>query len=44
VISVEITDDMEIVPVVKYWLPHIKVIGSERITETIDRDIEMYRK
>jgi hypothetical protein len=35
---------MEIVPVVKYWMPHIKVIGPESIVETIERDIEMYRK
>jgi predicted DNA-binding transcriptional regulator YafY len=43
VISVEITDDMEILPIVKYWLPHIRVLSPERIRDAIDRDIEEYR-
>ncbi len=42
VISVEITDDMEIVPVVKYWLPHIKVLEPERIDRRIKSEIVTY--
>jgi len=44
VISVEITDDMEIVPLVKYWLPHIRVMEPERIRAKIAEDLDEYRK
>lgn len=42
VISVEITNDMEIIPFVKYWMPHIKVVEPTRIEETIKKDFENY--
>lgn len=42
VVSVEITDDMEIIPFVKYWTPHIKVLEPTRIEETIQKDLEIY--
>ncbi len=41
-VSVEITNDMEIIPFVKYWMPHIKVLEPARVDETIRRDIEEY--
>jgi predicted DNA-binding transcriptional regulator YafY len=41
-ISVEITNDMEIIPLVKYWIPHIKVLEPERIEESIKRDLKGY--
>jgi len=41
-ISVEITNDMEIIPIVKYWLPHIKVLEPMRINEKVVRDLESY--
>jgi predicted DNA-binding transcriptional regulator YafY len=44
VISVEITDDMEIVPVVKYWLPHIRVLSPESIRNAIAEDIRTYQE
>jgi len=42
VISVEITTDMEIIPLVKYWIPYIKVLSPTRIQEAIERDLEGY--
>jgi len=42
VVSVEITDDMEIIPIVKYWMPHIKVLEPLRIKETIMHDLGIY--
>jgi predicted DNA-binding transcriptional regulator YafY len=42
VVSVEITDDMEIIPFVKYWMPHIKVLEPVRIEERLKKDIEDY--
>lgn len=42
VISVEITDDMEIIPIIKYWLPHIHVIEPVRIDEQIREIVSGY--
>jgi len=43
-ISVEITDDMEIIPLVKYWIPYIKVLEPSRISKQIEEDLLMYGK
>jgi len=42
VISVKITTDMEIIPLVKYWMPYIKVLEPARIDEYIKEDITDY--
>jgi len=41
-VSVEITNDMEIIPLVKYWLPHIKVLEPQSIIEKIKKDLKQY--
>ena len=41
-VSVEITDDMEIIPFVKYWIPHIRVLDPQRINDAIRKDIAVY--
>jgi predicted DNA-binding transcriptional regulator YafY len=43
-ISIEITNDNEIIPVVKYWLPHIKVLEPSRISKQIEEDLLLYDK
>jgi predicted DNA-binding transcriptional regulator YafY len=43
-ISIEITNDNEIIPVVKYWLPHIKVLEPSRISRQIEEDLLLYDK
>ncbi len=40
--SVMITDEMEIMPIVKYWLPHLRVLEPSWISEMIDEDLEKY--
>jgi predicted DNA-binding transcriptional regulator YafY len=42
VISVEVTNDMEIIPVVKYWMPEMRILSPSRIEEQIKKDIECY--
>ena len=42
VVSVEITDDREIIPFVKYWIPHIKVLEPMRIKDAIANDLKLY--
>ena len=42
VVSVEITDDMEIIPFVKYWMPHVIVVEPDSIQEKIIQDVEEY--
>ena len=39
---VKITDEMEIIPIVKYWLPHLRVLEPFWISEMIDKDLEVY--
>jgi len=39
---VKITDEMEIIPLVKYWLPHLRVLEPLWIQELIDEDLEVY--
>ena len=41
---VTITDEMEIIPIVKYWLPHLRVLEPLWIDEMIDEDLEVYLK
>ena len=41
-VSVEITNDMEIIPVVKYWLPHIKVLEPTSVKKKIEEDLILY--
>jgi len=37
-----ISHDMEIIPLIKYWIPYIKVIEPKSVRDTIKRDIDMY--
>ncbi|MDD5372174.1 MAG: WYL domain-containing protein [Sulfurimonas sp.] len=39
---VRITDEMEIIPVIKYWLPHLRVIEPLWIQEMVDEDLKSY--
>ena len=41
-VSVAITNDMEIIPFVKYWIPHIKVLEPLSVKETIELDLKAY--
>lgn len=41
-VSVEITNDMEIIPFVKYWIPHIRVLEPIGIQEAIEDDLKAY--
>ena len=41
---VKITHIMEIVPIIKYWLPHAKVIEPQWIQDEIETDLRAYLK
>ena len=41
-ISVTITHKMEIIPVVKYWMPHIRVVEPKSIRDDIEEDLKRY--
>ncbi len=41
-IAVSITYEMEIVPLVKYWMPHVRVIEPQYIADRIREDINAY--
>jgi len=40
--TVTITDEMEIIPIVKYWLPHLRVLEPLWISEMIDEDLKKF--
>ncbi len=40
--SVTITHEMEILPIIKYWIPHLLVIEPTWIREIIQEDLEIY--
>ena len=42
VVTVEITDDMEIIPLVLYWIPYIRVIEPIEIQQIIEDDLKNY--
>ncbi len=42
--SITITHEMEILPIIKYWIPHIFVIEPKWIKEIIQEDLEFYTK
>lgn len=39
---IKITHEMEILPIIKYWLPHMRVIEPAWIQEMIDEDLKGY--
>ncbi len=41
---VKITDEMEIIPIIKYWLPHLRVLEPEWIEEMVCGDLQEYLK
>lgn len=42
--TVTITYEMEIIPIVKYWMPHLHVLEPKWVAEVIDEDIAEYLK
>lgn len=41
-IVIHITSDMEIIPLVKYWLPHMKVIEPQTLNTKIRSELQSY--
>lgn len=41
-IVLNITHEMEILPIVKYWLPHIKILEPLWINEILEDELKMY--
>ena len=41
-LSIMITHEMEIIPLVKYWIPYVKVISPVSIKEEIEEDLRLY--
>ncbi len=41
-ISLYITNFMEIIPIIKYWMPHIRVLSPQSLKEEIKDDIDRY--
>ena len=41
--SIKITHEMEILPIIKYWIPHLYVIEPEWINKILDEDIDKFK-
>lgn len=41
-ISVKITHEMEILPIVKYWIPHIKILSPSWLAEKLNDDVKKF--
>jgi predicted DNA-binding transcriptional regulator YafY len=39
-ISIKITHEMEILPIVKYWIPHIKIVSPIWLAEKLNDDVK----
>lgn len=39
---VKITHKMEILPIIKYWIPHLQVISPNWISDIIENDLKQY--
>jgi predicted DNA-binding transcriptional regulator YafY len=40
--NIKITDEMEILPIIKYWIPYLHVIKPIWLKDEIKKDIELY--
>lgn len=40
--TVKITDEMEIIPLIKYWIPHLKILEPSWISEMLNEDLQTY--
>ena len=43
-INIKITNDMEIIPLIKYWIPHLKVLEPKSLDEKILKDLDKYQR
>ena len=41
---IKITHEMEILPIIKYWIPHIKVLSPLSLKDRVKKDLEKYLK
>ncbi|QKE29970.1 transcriptional regulator, YafY family [Arcobacter acticola] len=42
IISIKITHEMEIIPIIKYWLPNLKILEPKWIDDMICEDLKSY--
>ena len=42
--SVRITHEMEILPIIKYWIPHLHIISPDWIRERIEEEVADYQR
>ena len=42
--SVRITHEMEILPIIKYWIPHLHIMAPDWIQERVEAEISAYQR
>ena len=44
IVSSRIAYDLQIIPLIKYWMPHLQVISPREIHEQVIADIEQFKQ
>jgi len=44
IVTYEISDDMEIIPIIQRWMPFVRVIEPLRVKERVDENIKLFMK
>jgi len=42
--SVKVTHEMEILPIIKYWIPHLYILEPQWLEEILENDLDRYKK
>ena len=42
IVTTRIADDKQILPIIKYWIPHVKIISPSSLNEHLRNDIKYY--
>jgi len=43
-LTLTITDEMEIIPIIQYWMPYLHIIEPQKIAEIVDKNILQYKQ
>ena len=42
--DIKITHEMEVLPIIKYWIPYLKVLEPKWLDDIVKRDLQEYLK
>ncbi|MBA6350080.1 YafY family protein [Colwellia sp. BRX8-9] len=42
IVTTMVADDMQILPIIKYWIPHVKIISPSSLDDTLRKELKGY--